>query len=127
MATLLPTNRPAPMMPPIVIIVTWRGRSACERRCCSWASRAAVVLFIITSLDLWQLNTRSVFLDDHRRALLGHHDAGRIGVARTHRREHRGVNDAQRLESMHAKPGIDHGLRSVRAHAAGAQRRKHGA
>jgi len=27
MATLLPTNSPAPMMPPMVIIATWRGRS----------------------------------------------------------------------------------------------------
>jgi hypothetical protein len=34
-AALLPTNRPAPMMPPIVIIVTWRGR---RERLSEWSS-----------------------------------------------------------------------------------------
>jgi hypothetical protein len=33
MAALLPTNRPAPMTPPIVIIVMWRGSSV---RLSSW-------------------------------------------------------------------------------------------
>src|SRR6516225_2713097 len=41
MATLLPTKRPAPMMPPMVIIETWRGRS--ERLSSFWQAEAVTV------------------------------------------------------------------------------------
>ena len=40
MATLLPTKSPAPMMPPMVIIATCRGRS---ERLSSWDSAGATV------------------------------------------------------------------------------------
>src|SRR5258708_11120570 len=44
-ATLLPTNRPAPMMPPIVIMNTWRGRSARLRACSrAWSASKGMVI-----------------------------------------------------------------------------------
>src|SRR6516165_4480040 len=45
MATLLPTNRPAPMTPPIVIIETWRGRSERLSSLC-WLEAATGASFI---------------------------------------------------------------------------------
>src|SRR5512137_880600 len=42
MAALLPTNRPAPMMPPIVIIDTCRGRRDRLRECSSAVAVAAL-------------------------------------------------------------------------------------
>src|SRR5215475_14086126 len=46
MATLLPTKRPAPMMPPMVIMATWRGRSD---RLNSWDSVGVAVVAFMTS------------------------------------------------------------------------------
>ena len=94
------------MMPPIVIIVTCRGRSACDRRCASAESMAAglliymdlgfesVVLCLVAAMHRNSAGgaprpALSFILGDERRPFFGHHDGRGIGVARGHGRKNR--------------------------------------
>ena len=56
------------------------------------------------------------------RGLLRHHERGRVGVGRGDRRKHRGVDDAQVGDTVHAQRGVDHRVADPRAHAARAHR-----
>src|SRR6185436_5847162 len=65
---------------------------------------------------------RSCRAADQVGGLLADHDAGRIGIAGGHRREDRGIGDAQSLEPVHPQALVDHGVGTRRPHAAGADR-----
>src|SRR5487761_2092095 len=78
--------------------------------------------FIQTPSNLRLPRTSTLIPQYQIGGLLRDHQGRRVGVRRGHRREHRGVDDAEFFDPMHAQTGIDDRIGDLRTHAAGADR-----
>src|SRR5437762_4899898 len=67
MATLLPTNSPAPMMPPMVIMEMWRGFSERLRAGSAGSAGASVCVRICGEDILYFFNPRGCLDDETNR------------------------------------------------------------